>query len=199
MDRSRTYVDLQICPGGDADRRDYQCDNQGDGCDGGEVDLCHATPPNVGYATTVTSKGGNCKLFKKRTEDPNELIEGKCEYVKKPSTVTKVKGTDFSTKDAIDTSGINARFSDLIYPKIQSESGAFSQIGTADNPITWGSQYLNSDICESDVRRAVVLRRAKQTKNTFKRNRGVAPRLGRLGIHHPQWKNAPRNERCLTR
>lgn len=167
MDRSRTYVDLKICPGAGSDRRDYECNNQGDECDGGEVDLCHATPPNESFATTVTSKNGSCKLNKKKDpENPNELIEGKCEYVKKPSTVTKVKGTDFSKQDITDDSGLSVRYSSLVFPKIQSEAGAYSQLGDPNNPITSGSQYLNSDLCESDIRRVVVLRRAKQTKNT---------------------------------
>lgn len=169
MDRSRTYVDLQICPGPGSDHRDQECNNQGDTCDGGEVDLCYATPPNVGYARPGISQKGTCKYNKsKNLWADGELVEGTCDYTKRPDIVTKVKGPDFSTREAVNAAGINARFSDLVYPKIQSETGAYSQIGTADNPITWGSQYLNSDICESDIRRVVVVRRAKQTKNTLR-------------------------------
>lgn len=154
-DRSRTYVDLQICPGKEADRRDYYCNNQGDGCDGGEVDLCHNDPGNQSFAMTVTSKDGSCKLDKARTEDPNELIEGKCEYKKKPTVVTKVQGTDFSVNDT------------LAFPKIQSETLAYSNIGT-DNNISWGSLYLSSDSCEINIRKVLVLRRASHTKLTLR-------------------------------
>ena len=44
-ERVRNYEDLEVC-GGDGgpdnpyDHRDYQCDNIGDGCDGGDVELC---------------------------------------------------------------------------------------------------------------------------------------------------------------
>lgn len=169
LDRSRTYVDLEICPGAGADRRDYECNNQGDGCDGGEVDLCHASATNRSFAKTTISKNGSCKLERKTDPDnPGELINGRCEYTKRPSVETKVKGTDFATRDSANKSELDASYSQLVFPKIQSESGAYAQIGNAIHSTSWGSQYLNSDLCESDVRRAVVLRRAKQTKNTVR-------------------------------
>jgi hypothetical protein len=171
LDRSRTYVDLQVCPGKQADRRDKYCNNDPSdpegSCDGGEVDLC-TTGLKVVFHNTVTSKSGSCKLnHKPNPENPEEIIDGHCEYTQRPDVITKVKGTDFATRDSADRSELDASYSQLVYPKIQSESGAYAQIGTRTNSITWGSQYLNSSLCESDIRRVVVLRRAKQTKNTL--------------------------------
>jgi hypothetical protein len=170
MDRSRTYVDLQICPGKDADKRDKYCNNDPTdpegSCDGGDVDICNM-PPSSSFHHTQTSKSGSCKLDKKEDPDnPNEIIDGHCEYIKRPDIVKKVRGVDFSSREKSDFSELTEGFSDLVYPKIQDKAGIYSQIGTS-NPITWGTQYLSSDLCESDIRRVVVLRRAKQTKNTL--------------------------------
>jgi hypothetical protein len=169
LDRSRTYVDLQKCPGKQSDRRDDYCNNDPTdpegSCDGGEVDIC-TMPPNITKHHTQISKSGSCKLDKKEDpENPDEIIEGECEYTKRPNITKKVRGVDFSSREKASSGDLSEGFSDLVYPKIQDKAGIYSQIGTA-NPITWGTQYLSSDLCESDIRRVVVLRRAKQTKNT---------------------------------
>ncbi|MBP9670686.1 hypothetical protein KBD75_04780, partial [Candidatus Woesebacteria bacterium] len=171
LDRSRSYVDLMICPGPESDRRDQYCDNAGtpeSSCDGGEVDLCHNSAINKSFARTTTSKSGSCVYDKNKNRwEEGEFVTGHCEYTKRPSVQTKVKGTDFSLRTATYEGNDGTVYSGLTYPKIQSEAGAYSHIGTT-NSITWGSQYLNSDLCESDIRRVVVLRRAKQTKNTVR-------------------------------
>lgn len=152
-DYDRNYQNLEVCPGASHDRRDYYCNNQGDGCDGGDVDICYRGEREGQVAYTAHSNNGSCKLSRKRTEDPNELIEGKCEYTQVPGQSNKVKGTDFSQGK-------------LTFPKIQSKSLAYTNVGS-DNAITWGSNFLNSDSCEIAFRQLLVVRRAKQTKATL--------------------------------
>ena len=154
-DRSRVYEDLMVCPGAEADRRDYYCDNQGNadsGCDGGEIDICHADTGGA-FAYTANSGNGRCNLPKPNPDDPTAVLVGTCEYDQIPSITRKIKGTDFSIIE------------DLTFPKIQSESNAYNFIGN-DNSITWGSLYLGSDACEINIRKLLVVRRAKQTKST---------------------------------
>lgn len=73
----------------------------------------------------------------------------------KPSIHKDIKGTDFSDADQI------------IYQKIQSKSGAYNNVGT-DNAITWGSQQLSLDQGQKVINQLMVLKRAKQTKNTVR-------------------------------
>ena len=154
MERSRTYDELDVCPGAGADRRDYYCNNQGDSCDGGEIDMCHVDPPNYTPAGTHTSGHTACKLPKDIVAGTSETIEGTCDYTTVPKISHEIKGTDFSIVQ------------NLTFPKIQSESNAYSYMGT-DNSITWGSLYLSSDTCKIAIHKLLVVSRAKQTKATL--------------------------------
>jgi hypothetical protein len=153
-DRSRQYEDFIICPGAGSDRRDYYCDSEGDGCDGGPVDICHNDPGNKSFAYVSHSGGTGCRLPKVDPENPDAVRVGKCDYRKRPTVQRDVKGTDFAYNDT------------LTFSKIQSESLSYSNVGT-DNLITWGSSHLANNIDQSIINRALVLARAKQTKNTL--------------------------------
>ncbi len=154
--RSRVYEDVMVCPGAGSDRRDYDCDNaktETSGCDGGEVDLCFE---NGGKSHTVTSKNGNCKYKK----PPNlwaegEYVEGVCEYTQRPKINRNIKGTDFAVNET------------LVYPKLQSESLAYTNIGIPENPITYGSMQLSLDQGQRYINQLIVITRAKQTKVTL--------------------------------
>ena len=151
IDRSRVYEELDVCNTAGADRRDYYCNNQEDGCDGGEIDMCYV--PDYTFAETHNSGHTACKLPKDTTKETNQIIEGTCDYTKVPKMSHEIKGTDFSIVN------------NLVFPKIQSESNAYSYMGS-DNSITWGSLYLSSDTCEIAVHKLMVVSRAKQTKAT---------------------------------
>jgi hypothetical protein len=157
MDRDRTYEDLWVCPGPEHDRRDKVCDDQGDGCDGGDVDLCERDTSSV--VRTAYSAHGTCNLDPPDPDNPDAPIKGHCEYTQRPKIVHDISGTDFSAEPVI-----------LPFPKIQNQSNAYNynnQFGdNSDNSITWGSQFLGSDQCEISFRQLLVVRRAKQTKST---------------------------------
>ncbi len=153
-DRSRTYDPYMLCDGGD--ERDYVCavDNETgeevDGCEGGDVGICNRF--TGAYVKTATSGPNNsCTAH----ADPNKsgITKGKCSYKKRPGIDNKIKGTDFSAEKPL-------------FPKLQSESLAFDNIGSS-NSITWGSTYLSTNFCEIAVKKLVVVKRAKQTKATL--------------------------------
>ena len=157
-ERSRNYEDLEVCGGEGGkenpyDHRDYLCDNVGDTCDGGDVELCHRGTTDV--ARSGNSRPNNSCTVKAITENHPAGTQGTCRYTQKPSTHKDIKGTDFS----------NA--SQVIYQKIQSKSGAYNNVGT-DNAITWGSQHLSSKFDQKIINQLLVVKRAKQTKNTVK-------------------------------
>lgn len=157
-ERSRNYEDLEVCGGEGGkenpyDHRDYLCDNVGDTCDGGDVELCHRGTTDV--ARSANSKPNNSCTVKAITENHPAGTQGTCRYTQKPSIHKDVKGTDFSDADQI------------IYQKIQSKSGAYNNVGT-DNAITWGSQHLSLDQGQKVINQLMVLKRAKQTKNTVR-------------------------------
>jgi len=153
-DRSREYDPYMLCDGGDG--RDYVCavDNESgeevDGCDGGPVDICNR---NTGEFVYTAESGPNGSCTAKPDPSLPGTTKGKCSYKQRPSINRTVKGTDFSAEKPI-------------YPKLQSEDLAFSNIGTS-NSISWGSQYLNSSLCDVALRKVIVVRRAKQTKATL--------------------------------
>lgn len=148
MERTRSYENLWVYPPGD--RRDYYCDDQGDDCEGGDVDLVIFGTTQV--ARTATSGPGKCKLGRQKT--PDGPIVGKCDYSQLPRMKSDIKGTDFSNADQ------------TVFDKIQSKSGAYNNVGT-DNAITWGSQHLSSSLEQKIINQVLVVRRAKQTKATL--------------------------------
>jgi len=139
---ARNYEALEVCSGGD--HRDMECDDAGDGCDGGDVELCHRG--GGGSARTAHSGNGSCKI-------PKNGTVGICEYNQRPNVKNSVGGTDFSSNNS------------LAFPKIQSEQLAYDNVGT-DNPITWGSQQNALDQSTKYLYRLMVLSRAAQTKKT---------------------------------
>lgn len=153
-DRSREYNNWMLCNGGD--RRDYVCavDNQTgelvDTCDGGEVDLCIRNTSDV-VSTAESGPNGSCSAH--ADSEATGVTKGKCSYKKRPSISRTVKGTDFSAEKPL-------------YPKLQSEDLAFTNVGTS-NAISWGSSYLTSSFCDVALRKVIVVRRAKQTKSTL--------------------------------
>lgn len=151
--RSRSYEDVIMCKGAGGDRRDYDCDNAGDGCDGREVDLCH---DNGSFAYTVKSgRSGTCKYNKAKANWlEGEIVTGVCNYKQIPKINRNIKGTDFSVNET------------LVYPKLQSESKAYTNIGIPENPITYGSLQLSLDQGQRVINQLLVLSRARQTKET---------------------------------
>lgn len=194
-DLSRNYENLQMCSFANADRRDYECDNADNGCDGGDVDVCHrgdgfdaGSASSVAY--TAHSNHGSCKLFKAKKDIlEGEIVEGKCEYKKIPEVSGKLRGTDFSADDrsggntstsstplpptssSSDPSNPTANITgtedggQLVYHKYQNEAEKYSFQGN-DNSITWGSHYLGLSRCDLVVKKLMVLTRANQSKNT---------------------------------
>lgn len=151
-DRTRNYMDIEKCQGEQYDRRDKYCDNQGDTCDGGEVDLCERGTLNV--VLTKNSSNGKCNLEQANPDNLSELRIGHCEYTQRPRINSDIKGTDFSNADQ------------TVFDKIQSKSGAYNNVGT-DNAITWGSQHLSLSLDQKIINQLLVVRRAKQTKATL--------------------------------
>ena len=192
-DLSRNYENLQMCGFSGADRRDYECDNADNGCDGGDVDICHrgdgydaGSASSVAY--TAHSNGGSCKLFKPKKDIlEGEIVQGKCEYKKLPVVTGKLRGTDFSADDRSDgapttqsttpptlveipsdsTESVTGtqEGGQLVYHKYQNEAEKYSFQGN-DNSITWGSHYLGLSRCDLVVKKLMVLTRANQSKNT---------------------------------
>ena len=157
LDRSRKYEDYRVCPGADSDRRDYYCDSgksAESGCDGGEVDICHDSATNQSFAYITTSGNGSCKLPPIDPLYPDAIREGTCVYRQNPRISSPIKGTDFSIIDS------------PVYAKIQSESGAYNNVGT-DNVLTWGSQQLSLTYGQKAINQLMVLMRAIETKNTL--------------------------------
>jgi len=159
MDRNRAYVDVDICEVGD--ERDYICKVDAatgekiDGCEGGNVDVCYRDRGTVTsqVAFTRNSSPNNSCSAKKSTTSSTGIVQGKCKYDTRPSVSKEVKGTDFSKNDT------------LTFAKIQSGSGIYANQGT-DNPITWGTSYLQLNQSDITINQLLVLRRAKQTKAT---------------------------------
>lgn len=180
-DRSRDYQDLEVCANGD--RRDYDCDNVDDGCDGGDVDVCFKGVRRGQVAYTAHSDSGSCSA---NSQDPPGT-KGRCRYVQRPRVNGELKATDFSannntpasgttdtTTPPVETSptdpaaaGVTGTIGSLTYPKLQNEALRFGNIGN-DNAITWGSHYLGLTQCERIVKQAMVLERAVMTKNTVR-------------------------------
>ena len=155
-DRNRNYADLEVCGGHGGrdnpyDSRDYYCNTDGDGCDGGSVDLCHRGTTDV--AQTAYSKPNNSCTAHLNDNHP-DYAEGTCKYNQTPREHDDFKGTDFS--DASQT----------VFKKIQDKSGAYNNVGSDDNPITYGSQQLALTFNDKIIKQLLVVRRAKQTKNT---------------------------------
>jgi hypothetical protein len=154
QERTRNYMDIEVCGGAEHDRRDYYCNDQGDKCDGGDVDMCKRGTNDV--ELVKHSSNGKCKLERPGpNQDSSGLIDGRCEYTQIPSVQRDIKGTDFSTTDQ------------TTYKKIQDKSGAYNNVGT-DNAITWGSQHLSLDMGQKVINQLLVVKRAKQTKNTVR-------------------------------
>jgi len=185
-DRSREYENLEICPGKDRDHRDYYCNDAGDGCDGGDVEICHKGKDRGKFAYMAHSSSGKCKLNKPDPFNPDAMREGVCEYRKRPKVISDIKGTDFSreqeessglfsfgsnSSNPTDTAETEAGqgsnpFEGLTYPKLQNEALSFSNIGN-DNALSWGTHYLTLNQCERGMRQLLVVTRAKQTKATL--------------------------------
>jgi|GEM_PF-1048832 len=174
LERSRDYEDLDKCAGAGHDRRDNYCNSQGDECDGGEVDVCYRGLRSHIVARTEESHHGSCNLAKEDPERPGALREGTCSYTKNLSLTRDVKGTDFSATNfsSSPTSPTNsenttAHFSGLTYPKLQNEASRYSNLGSPDNPITYGSHFLALNQCDRATNQLLVVSRAKQTKATL--------------------------------
>jgi hypothetical protein len=159
QERTRNYEDLEVCtgeggPNNPYDGRDYLCDNVGDTCDGGDVGLCKRGTTDV-VRSGHSGSNNNCTV-KNINEKHPPGTQGTCRYNQRPATHKEVKGTDFSNADQ------------TVFDKIQSKSGMYNNVGTDDNPITYGSQQLSLDMGEKVINQLMVLKRAKQTKNTVK-------------------------------
>ena len=158
-DIDRSYVDVDVCEVGDY--RDYQCSVDAatgatiDGCEGGPVDVCYKDNGTVTSQVAFTKDSSpNNSCSAKKIPGGSGVVTGKCSYITRPSNNKDVKGTDFSSNDI------------LTFAKIQSGSGAYMNWGT-ENPITWGSSYLQLNQGDLIINKLLVLRRAKQTKATF--------------------------------
>jgi len=180
-DRSRGYEPLMICQGEGGDRRDYVCarDNQSgelvDGCDGGEVDLCFrkfVDGPGT-FAKTVTSGQGTCTANKDPTK--TGTTTGTCQYRKKPRIGSDIKATDFSNEKRVGgvtpeeqptDAEVQAQLLTASYPKLQGAQNYYTYQGRSDNSLTWGTLFLASSTCDIATRQALVLMRARTTKQT---------------------------------
>lgn len=181
-DRSRNYQDLEVCA--DGDRRDKICSVDlatgkiVDECEGGEVDVCFKGGKGGGVAYTAHSDSGSCKVGSGiRYGGGTGIVQGHCEYKQRPSISGELKATDFSaenrslgtsstpTDPTTTTATPPVDVSGLTYPKLQNEALIYGNVGT-DNPISWGSHYLGLNQCDRAIKQAMVVERAKQTKNT---------------------------------
>lgn len=173
LDLTRNYEDYEMCRFAGFDRRDYSCSYVGgkevDRCDGGEVDVCYK---GGGVAYSKRSGRTSCKPPVAISDmQPGVSYQGVCEYTQSPSINRKIKGTDFSrenqslSNNPSPSETENSSTATLSYPKLQTEQGYYENVGN-DNALTWGAHYLALDSCSQDLRRLLVLTRARQTKET---------------------------------
>ena len=169
-DYSRNYQGYEICPGKNSDHRDDYCNSEDDDCEGGDVDICFKGLKKGQFSHTAHSGQGDCNLPKRDEANPYALREGTCSYTKTPSVKRDIKGTDFSSLDqssaSTDDDGVTTSFSGLTYPKLQNEALRYGNIGSPNNPITYGSHFLALNQCDRATNQLMVVSRAKQTKVT---------------------------------
>lgn len=154
-DRSRNYEPLEVCsPVAQNDFRDYECNNQGDACTGGDINVCFRNGGGLAY--TANSTSGTCRYSVPQNDwVEGQLYTGTCEYRQRPSLSGELRATDFSTPETV------------VYNKLQKENYYYGGAGIPSNPITSGTHRLGLSLGEQAVKQALVLRRARETQTTF--------------------------------